>query len=107
MPDLLIELFSEEIPARMQPKAAADLRGIWNYTVERWGTKQAEVYSNDLERAFKMLVDNPDLGRSYGHVRVGYRVYPCGKHLIVFRSMRYGVEIVRVLHERMDVPRHL
>ncbi|MFV0513821.1 MAG: glycine--tRNA ligase subunit beta [Jhaorihella sp.] len=26
MPDLLIELFSEEIPARMQPRAAADLK---------------------------------------------------------------------------------
>ena len=26
MPDLLIELFSEEIPARMQDKAAADLK---------------------------------------------------------------------------------
>lgn len=28
MPDLLIELFSEEIPARMQPKAAEDLRKL-------------------------------------------------------------------------------
>jgi glycyl-tRNA synthetase beta chain len=28
MPDLLIELFSEEIPARMQPQAAADLRRL-------------------------------------------------------------------------------
>lgn len=28
MPDLLLELFSEEIPARMQPKAAADLRRL-------------------------------------------------------------------------------
>ena len=26
MPDLLLELFSEEIPARMQRKAAADLQ---------------------------------------------------------------------------------
>ena len=26
MPDLLLELFSEEIPARMQAKAADDLR---------------------------------------------------------------------------------
>ena len=25
MPDLLLELFSEEIPARMQPKASDDL----------------------------------------------------------------------------------
>ena len=28
MPDLLIELFSEEIPARMQGKAAEDLRRL-------------------------------------------------------------------------------
>ena len=33
MPDLLIELFSEEIPARMQAQAAEDLRrlGILSY----------------------------------------------------------------------------
>ena len=28
MPDLLIELFSEEIPARMQARAAADLKRL-------------------------------------------------------------------------------
>src|SRR5512134_2125857 len=28
MPDLLVELFSEEIPARMQPRAAEDLRKL-------------------------------------------------------------------------------
>src|SRR4051812_37243132 len=28
MPDLLLELLSEEIPARMQPKAAEDLRRL-------------------------------------------------------------------------------
>ena len=28
MPDLLIELFSEEIPARMQAKAASDLQRL-------------------------------------------------------------------------------
>ena len=28
MPDLLLELFSEEIPARMQAKAAADLKRL-------------------------------------------------------------------------------
>ena len=28
MPDLLLELFSEEIPARMQKRAAEDLRAL-------------------------------------------------------------------------------
>ena len=36
MPDLLIELFSEEIPARMQRQAAEDLkRLVTNALVER------------------------------------------------------------------------
>ena len=36
MPDLLLELFSEEIPARMQPKASEDLRRlVTNGLVER------------------------------------------------------------------------
>ncbi len=33
MPELLLELFSEEIPARMQARAAADLRACWR---RRW-----------------------------------------------------------------------
>ena len=36
MPDLLIELFSEEIPARMQAKAADDLR---SWSPMRWSTR--------------------------------------------------------------------
>ena len=36
MPDLLFELFSEEIPARMQPRAAEDLKSlVTNALVER------------------------------------------------------------------------
>src|SRR5439155_449738 len=45
MPDLLIELFSEEIPARMQPRAAEDLKKLVTDMVKafpwpksmRWG----------------------------------------------------------------------
>ncbi len=41
MPDLLLELFSEEIPARMQAKAADDLRRMVtdNWSPRGWSTK--------------------------------------------------------------------
>ena len=49
MPQLLLELFSEEIPARMQAQAARDLERIhdWLLRLEAWryaahGTSQAE-----------------------------------------------------------------
>lgn len=36
MPELLIELFSEEIPARMQQKAAEDLRQMVTNALVEW-----------------------------------------------------------------------
>ena len=36
MPDLLLELFSEEIPARMQAKAADDLRKMVTDKLVAW-----------------------------------------------------------------------
>ena len=36
MPDLLLELFSEEIPARMQAKAAEDLKKL---VTDRWSMR--------------------------------------------------------------------
>jgi len=41
MPDLLLELFSEEIPARMQAKAADDLRRMVTdrLVAEGWSMK--------------------------------------------------------------------
>lgn len=35
-------------------------------------------------------------------VRVGYLKYACGSHIIYYR-LDNGLEIVRVLHQRMDV----
>jgi len=37
----------------------------------------------------------------------GLRVYPSGKHLIFYFATDKGTDIIRVLHERMDIPSHL
>ena len=50
MPDLLLELFSEEIPARMQRRAAEDLKSaLTNALVERGG--DGLVLEGDLVEA--------------------------------------------------------
>lgn len=41
------------------------------------------------------------------HIRSGYRRYPVERHVIYFRLMPYGIAIIRILHDRMDVFRHL
>ncbi len=66
MPDLLIELFSEEIPARMQPKAAADLqKRVTDGLVEAGITYTgARAYSTPRRLTLTlsdMLARSPDL----------------------------------------------
>ena len=91
----------------LRPRACRDLDGIWAYTVQTWGLAQAKTYLRALNRAFKTLAKNPELGRRQDEVYEGLRVYPSGKHLIFFFATEKGIDIVRVLHERMDIQAHL
>ncbi len=91
----------------LRPKARADLDGIWAYTVEAWGLDQARTYLRTLNRAFKTVAKKPELGRLFDEVYEGLRVYPSGKHLIFYFATNNDIDIVRVLHERMDIRSHL
>jgi toxin ParE1/3/4 len=47
-------------------------------------------------------------GRSAAHIRPGYSCCRAGSHVLFYRAGDAGmIEIVRVLHQRMDVERHL
>lgn len=94
---------------QLAEKALEDLRGIWRYTLKTWSEEQAEKYVRNLMDAFEVIAKKPDsMGKSYEHVRAGYRGLHSGKHIIFFKVSQEGkVRIVRILHERMDFPRHL
>jgi toxin ParE1/3/4 len=40
-------------------------------------------------------------------IRKGYRRSSIGRHMIYFRITDYGIAVIRVLHARMDVLRHV
>ena len=90
-------------------KALEDLRDIWIYTLDTWSEKQADNYYQKLIDAFEYIASKPSsVGRSYKEVRSDYRGFPCGKHIVFYRVLKNGkIKIVRILHERMDVQRHL
>jgi toxin ParE1/3/4 len=88
-------------------RADRDLDKIWDYTAGRWDDKQAEKYIGQIRQAIEALAVDPGRGRPASETRAGYRKYPVGSHMIFFRVVRSRVEIVRVLHQRMDFARHL
>lgn len=88
----------------LSPAAAADIEGIWVYTEDTWGVEQADQYVLLIESACASVAKNDHAGRSIENVRAGYRILPVGSHFIEFRLVNGAVDIVRVLHQKMDIP---
>ena len=91
----------------VRPRARRDLKDIWRYTVQQWGAAQADQYLYDLDREIQGLLKFPDLGTPADHIRAGYRRLHVKRHLVFYRRDGQRLEIVRVLHDAMDVKSHL
>lgn len=92
---------------RLTPAAQRDLSAIWDYTQERWDVRQAETYANEIRAAIERIADDPRRGRSCDEIRAGYRRYAIGSHLLFYVEGEDGVDVIRILHQRMDPTRHL
>jgi toxin ParE1/3/4 len=91
----------------VSPKAEQDLSEIWDYTANRWGVDQAEAYIRLIQLAIETVAEDPRKGRRCDEVRAGYRKYPAGSHMVMYRDADTGIDVVRVLHGRMDFERHV
>lgn len=92
----------------LSPAARRDLDGIWDYTAERWGAEQAALYLRELQHAIGRAAANPLIGRSCEEIRPGYRKLAAGSHTLFYRIAAENiVDVVRILHQRMDIDRHL
>lgn len=93
---------------RIKATAKADLKGIARFTEQTWGREQRNKYLTEFDRAFHRLAENHALGKVCDHIYAGYRSFPVGSH-IIFYKIGDGrlVEIIRVLHKRMDVSSRL
>jgi toxin ParE1/3/4 len=88
--------------------ALKDLNEIWNYTCETWSEQQADVYYNLIIVTCQKLAANPLLGKKYEKVNRELFSYKAGEHLIFFRIInKTEIEVIRLLHNRMDLKSHL
>jgi toxin ParE1/3/4 len=61
-----------------------------------------------VQRAVERIVSNPTIGRACNDVRPGYCKHAVGSHTLYYRiGSEVVIDVVRVLHQRMDADRHL
>ena len=92
---------------KLLPSAKSDLEDIWLYTVDKWSIEQAAIYITQITEAFDSLVAGSKIGRDANYIRTGYYSALIGSHIAYYKINNSTIEIVRILHQRMYVEKHL
>ena len=85
---------------------AAGLRlgQIWDYTAERWGEEQADLYLRKLGACIEGLRTHRPVWRSVKDKRLPGVFFVRGEHhFIFFREMEGRLAVISILHENMDM----
>lgn len=85
-------------------EAIDDLTDIWDYTFEKWSENQADKQYATIKFACKEIGENPDLGKEYNALSKSLFGLKSGKHLLFYHLISDNeIEVIRILHERMDL----
>ncbi|MCX6319722.1 MAG: type II toxin-antitoxin system RelE/ParE family toxin [Bacteroidetes bacterium] len=88
-------------------EALADIEGIWLYTYQNWSLEQADRYYELIMQEIEHLTKKPKSGKSLNYLREEYYSTNVKSHFNFYKFSSGELEIVRVLHQSMEIPGYL
>ena len=64
------------------------------------------MYAQSIESALLKLAQYPNFGRERNEVYSGARSFPVEKHIVFYQVSENGIDVARILHQRMDLSKH-
>jgi toxin ParE1/3/4 len=108
---------SDDWRVRLAAAAEEDFRNIVRWTAEEFGAVQARTCARTLSLALEALVRGPMTIGARPRDAIGKGIYTLhvarhrrGRHFVVFRVAPDAdgvIEVLRLLHDAVDLPRHL
>jgi toxin ParE1/3/4 len=101
---------------RLGAAAEVDFADILKWSTENFGARQSRLYRDILVQAIGELADSPNVAgsRARDEIMAGLRTLHVarrgrrGSHVLMYRvAPNSTIEIVRILHDRMDLWRHV
>ena len=83
-------------------RARQDVLRIWQ-VIAGDNEPAADRFIDLLTHYFKLLGDNPHVGRRRDELRSGYRSFPVGEYLIFYRIEDPGILVLTVVHGRRNI----
>jgi toxin ParE1/3/4 len=99
---------------RFGAAAELDFANIVKWTAENFGARQSRIYSDTLIQAIRELGEGPEIigSKARNEILPGLRTLHVGRrgrrgsHILMYRAASDStIEIVRILHESMDLQR--
>ena len=73
-------------------------------TFDNWSENQADAYYRILLENCNEVACNHELGKNYSGITENLLRFKAGRHIIFYRQTEdKEVEIIRILHEQMDL----
>ncbi len=91
----------------LSEKAAVDLLEIWDYGNKVWGSDRADQYHSQILSTIDFLAESPLAGTDRKTLRLGYRSFGVGSHIVFYFEEGFHIVVVRVLHKRADFSQHI
>jgi toxin ParE1/3/4 len=90
---------------RLSPDAASDIREIWAYIAAE-NVRAARKVRLQIFAACEELAQNPGIGHTREDLTDRHvKFWPVGSYLVVYAPETRPLEIVRVFHGALDIPR--
>ncbi|HRH41850.1 MAG TPA: type II toxin-antitoxin system RelE/ParE family toxin [Pyrinomonadaceae bacterium] len=82
--------------------AKNDLDEIWSY-INQDNSEYADNLIKEFLQKFKLLAENPNLGKSKDKILLNLRCFPFKSYLIFYVPIENGIEIFRVIHTSRNI----
>lgn len=87
-------------PARKQ------VRDIIAHSHKTYGPMTAQIYVQSMQNILSHLDKNPGTGRKRDELGPDIVSFPSGSHMICYRVIPVGIEVLAVIHQRDDVGKY-
>lgn len=95
------------LPIKLTLEAKSDLKDILKYTENVWGESQRKIYKSYLDKTLALIAEFPQGGLRRDELFIGCRSKRVEQHTIFYQIMPKYVQIVRILHIRMELTSRL
>lgn len=87
--------------------ALLDLDEIWDYTAEHWSKQQANKYYKEIFQIINEICENSEKGKPIDEIKRPHRRINVNSHMIIYKIKDEIIYIDRILHQKMDIDKHL